>query len=378
MALNGYVFETRGGAILAEFEPMKATWQWAGNPAETLDVTINLASIQDSSRAWRNLASEWNHCLAVDIGGGRYIGGPIMPHDFDDDARTLKLTARGIRVLLERQYVLPVSALTVGVVDDNNVPRASQNTVLANLDYGTIGKRLVQQLRTWPSWSDVPIVFHDDRPGKRFRTYPALDFENVDAALADLSELENGPDIRFELQKVGDAFQWEYRSGTETQPRLVGDSVFAWTLGEAAELKVKTDPTQMASVFWSVAGRADDKALVAMLYDPTLVNGGGILMHKSTGVSSNETDVLALRRWNVETARTSGKPAEFWTFRVPTNRSPAPFEYAPGDLAEIVITRDTPVAGGYLQPGEYQRRIAALSGSADSAWIDVTCGEFYG
>jgi hypothetical protein len=379
MVVAAYVFETRGGAILAEFEPEKCSWSWSGNEPETVTPIINLADVNEQNRGWGNLASEWNHSIAVDVGGGRYLGGPIMPHDFDDDAGTLTVTARGIRRMLADRNVLPVSALTTSLVDPNtSAPRGSQDTIIANYDYGTIGKKIVQQACAWPSWTDIPISYHADRIGKRVKLYSAVDLIPVDEALTELSSLENGPDIRFELNKVGDAFEWRYLSGTEQDPRLSTGSSFAWELGRASKLKVRKDPTRMGSVAWSVGGRSADKLLVEMQYDPTLPQLGGILLERTTGMNANESDILEARRWNAEELRTAARPWEFWTFSVPADESPYPAEYSPGDLVEITVTEATKVSGRYVAPGQYTRRIASLSSQGDDSRIAITCGENYG
>jgi hypothetical protein len=376
MVVNAFVFEIRGGAILAEFRPAEASWEWQGNPAETVSVTVNLANAVEAARGWSNLGSAWNHGIAVDI-GGRYLGGPILPHDFAAETGKLQLSARGLRAALAYRNVLPVSALTQPLVDAEGAPRAEMDTVITGVDYGTVGKRLLQQACEWPSWVDVPIAYHPDRPGIAVQAYPAVDMMDVDRAWENLAGLENGPDIRLELRRTGDAFGWEYRSGTATAPRLQSESVFSWEIGRTSQLKIRTNPTSMGSVSWSFGGRSQDRTLVDMLYDPYLVDMGGLLLEQSSKASSNTSTQDTLRKWNTETLRTARRPWEFWSFRVPANQSPWPFEYGPGDLVEVVITDDEPVPGGYIPAGSYIRRIASLSGEADGQYVTITCGENY-
>lgn len=376
MVVNAALFETRGGAILGEFEPRSATWSWNGVDPETVDLTIDMADPAEEIRNWRNAASPWNHCIAVDI-GGRWIGGPVLPHDFSDDDRSLKVTVRGFRILLSKRFVLPIAALTTPLTDPLGVPNSALNTVIGDVDYGTIGKKLVEQAAQWPGWTDIPIVYHADRPGNRFATYPALDFMKVDEALTNLSNLENGPDIRFELNRVGDYFQWQYRSGTALNPRLESEAVYAWEIGSASGISVQTNPMRMGSVAWSVAGRAADSALVRMRYDSSLIDFGGVLLEQTTDVSANATDPLTLDRWNTELLRTAKRPWEFWSFKVRADAAPFPYEYSPGDRVKVVITEADPAAGNYIAPGEYERRISQLSGDERGEFITITCGEVY-
>ena len=83
-----YVFETRGGAVVTELEPSEASWEVQSNTAETISPTFQLSR----TNGLRNLLTPWKHSIAVDI-RGRLFGGPIMPHDFDEDAARLKVTA---------------------------------------------------------------------------------------------------------------------------------------------------------------------------------------------------------------------------------------------------------------------------------------------
>lgn len=370
------VFETRGGALITEIDPKGVTWDAVTNEAETVKVEIDLNSATEQGRNWRSLGAPWKHSVAVEK-GGRVYGGPILPHDFDDDTAVLNLTARGIRVLLSRRSVLPVAALTQSLILPTGLPDTTLDTTFVGFDLGTIGKKLVEQACEWPGWEDIPIVFPADRAGTRERTYPAIERKKLDDALSDLSGVANGPDFRFQLERVGnDAFRWVFASGTEEHPRLESPDVLAWEVGQGSGLSVISHPSGMGSLAWSEGGRSTDTALVRSLYDPTLVNHGFPLLELESDASVNTVLEETLDAWNVETLRTSTRPWEFWSFKIRADEPPFPSEYNLGDLIDVIITEDAPVAGGYLGPGTYRRRIAKLSGDL-SEWITVTCGENY-
>lgn len=371
------IFETRGGAIINEIDPSDLSWSAVANEAETVKVEIDLISSAESDRNWKSLAAPWKHSVAVEV-GGRVYGGPILPHDFDDDGATLNFTARGFRVMLAKRNILPLAALTQSLILDDGLPDTSLDTVLTGFDLGTIGKKLVQQACTWPGWTDIPIAFPADRLGTRERTYPAVERKKVDAALSDLSGVENGPDFRFQLERVdADSFRWVFESGTEMQPRLQSPDVFAWEVGQGSGLAVDTDPSRMGSLAWSEGGRADDTTIIRSLYDPTLIDHGFPLLEIETDASSNTVEESTLDAWNAETLRTAGKPWEFWSFKIRADRAPLPGEYNLGDLSDVTITKDATIAGGYVGPGTYPRRMVGFSGDL-SEWITVTCGEVYG
>lgn len=372
-----FLFETRGGAELGEFSHAQLSWQVQGNTPETINTTIDLNDEVEAARDWANAATPWKHSIAVDV-GGRWYGGPILPHDFNGDDGSLKLTARGGLFMTGWWSVLPATALTQSLVGSDGLPDTSLDTIFSGFDLGTIGSKVLQQARSWPGRNDIPITFHADRAGTRTRTFPAVERKKVDRVLADLSGVENGPDIRLQLVRTSpNSFGWVYESGTEAQPRLQSDTVLVWEPDQISGLTVTKDPSRMGSLSWSEGGRADDKVLIEMLYDPYLVDRGLPLLELESDASSNVTDSATLRAWNVETLRTARKPWEFWSFKVRADQSPFPFEYNWGSLVDVVVSAGTPVQGGYVAPGTHRRRIAALSGDETDEFITITCGEAY-
>jgi hypothetical protein len=373
MVVRAFVFEFRGGALLDEVEPATIQWSVTANTAETIEITVPMRA---SRRDWPNLATPWKHCLAVDV-GGRVFGGPILPHDYSDDEAALKLTARGFRIALARRSVLPVAALTTSLLLADGSPNLTLDTAISGYDYGTIGKKLCQQAFAWPGWTDVPVIFPGDRAGTRESSYAALDRKNLDGALSDLSGLENGPDIRFQLEHDGsDAFLWTYQSGSEAQPRLEGPDVHALEIVDTSALRVVTDPSRMGSLAWSQGGRTSDEARVAMMYDPLLVDAGFPMLELETRASVNTVEQDTLDQWNAETLRTASGPWAFWSFQIRADRSPFPIDYNIGDLVDITVTAGSQdYVPARREP--YRRRIVGLAGDERGDWIKVTCGEVY-
>lgn len=378
MVVSVYVFEVRGGAMLNEVFPQDVSWSAPLNDMDQISVTIDLNSTTEADRDWRNLGAEWKHAIAVDI-DGRLYGGPILPHSLDDDSASLTLQVRGIRALLATRFILPPSALTAeGLTLPNGDPDPAFDTNLSGLDYGTIGKRWIQQAMLWPGWSDIPIVFHADRAGTRERNVPGVELKNLNDALSDLSGVFNGPDIRFSLRWADDAhFEWVYESGTEDQPQLRGPDVFALEVGLESSLSIETNPSQMGSVSWGVGGRADDTTLIRSMYTSRLVDLGYPLMELKSDASTNTVEGQTLDDWNAEKLRTADRPWEFWTFQVAIDGSPTIMELNVGDYVDVVISDGSEISGGYIPVGTYRRRIVKLSGDM-SDWVSVTCGEVYG
>lgn len=376
MVVRCYVFETMTGALVTEVSPSGLRWSEPANQAETVSPTFDLNTATEGSRDWRSLGAAWKHSIAIDV-NGRLLGGPIMPHNFDDAGGTLQITARGGRMLFTRRSILPVAAMPPrSLLLSSGDPDTSLDSTWTGYDLGTIAKKIGMQACTWPG-GNIPIVWHEDRPGSHERSYPAIDLKKVDSAWADLSKVENGPDIRMRLQWNGaKAFRWVFETGTQEQPRLQGQDVFAWEIGQGSGLSVQTDPTSMGSISWSRGGRADDTALVRSMYKPTLIDHGYPMLELESDASTNTVEESTLDSWNAETLRTASKPWEFWSFNIRADQSPYPHEYGPGSLINVVVTEDTRISGGYVPTGTHPRRIVGLSGS-NSDWITVTCGAVY-
>ncbi|MFZ4894631.1 hypothetical protein ACL9RL_09290 [Plantibacter sp. Mn2098] len=371
-----YVFETLTGNQVAEFTPSKASWSLATNTPDTVDVTLDLNDPATLAQDWRNLGTPWKHSIAVEE-HGRFIGGPIMPYDWDEDKADLKLTARGPKVILDRNLVLPVSAVTGSLVGADGLPNPAYDTNLSGTDYGTFGKKLVLQAMQWPGLG-LPIVFHDDRPDSYVKNYTGIALKTVGAALDDLCGLDGGPDIRFQLTRNGpDGFQWVYESGTRAQPRLQGQIAHTWELNAdeatGSGLSVGSDPTGMASISWATAGRSDDRVLLSRVIDTRLIDSGYPLLQVVDSSHSSISEQPSLDSVATENLRTAGRPAEFWSFKARLAASPFLNEYNTGDLITIVVQNSK-----YQSVGQFTRRIAAISGDEKGMWAKITCGEVYG
>lgn len=371
-----FVFDTLTGTELTDFTAKAdSTWSVRANEAEDVQVTIPLTDPRMRALDWQNLAAEWKSSIAVEE-HGRFYGGPIQPHTYDGDKDELKLTAKGLWKYFDHRKVLPPAAEFTSLVLPSGLPDPSLDTNLSGLDYGTIAKRIVQQACAWPG-ANLPIVYQDDRAGTRIRNYPAVDLKEVGTVLAQLTEVINGPDIRFQLRRRDAThFEWFMETGTETQPRLQSPIVQTWDLGAEAlastNLSVTSDPSEMADVSWAAGGRNDDRVLMAMARSTKLRDAGYPLLELADTSHSDVVLQATLDDYAAEGLRTGYLPAKFWTFKVRADRKPYLADYSVGDLVDVTVARS-----GYLKPRPYRRRIAALSGDAKGDWITITTGAIY-
>lgn len=369
------VFETLTGRVLAEFTPQTGKWTERLNEPETVDVTIALSDPEEASREWRSLATPWKHSLAVEE-SGRLFGGPIQPHDYDDDGAVLKLTARGIRSYFSRRTVLPPAALFTALVRADGSPEDALDTRIRDVDLGTIGKKLVQQACAWEG-AGLPIEFEPDRPGSRERTYVAIDLKTVGESLNQLSGVAGGPDFSFTLRWKNDtSLEWIMRSGTETAPKLSSPEPLVWDLSAentgGVGLSVKTDPSKLGSLAWVTGGRSDDRILISRGFDRDRVDDGTPLLELVDTSHTSVSDQATLDGWARALLQTGSRPAEFRSFRASLVTPPWLSEYRVGDYCELVVGE-----GPYTPASVYTHRILELSGNDAGDWVDVTLGEVF-
>lgn len=367
-----FIFETLTGKRLRWLDPKEGSWSAGANQAEEVRVKLDLGGPDARALDWANFLVHDKHSIGVEV-HGRHFGGPIMPADYDADSRTLDVTAKGIWSYFNDRTIKPVSALGQPLVTAGNPPQAvtAYDTTITNVDYGTIAKKLVQQACSWPG-SNLPIAYQDDRASDTaiIRTYRALDHKKVGEALTDLTELDGGPDIRFQLRPSGKTtYEWLLETGSQYVPDLTGDRVWSWVVSpDSASTKgltVKRDPTSIASVGWATAGRSDDSLLSASSYDPTLVNLG-FPLREAVDTSHTSVSVQSTLQ-SYSDALLRSRESEYWTLKVRGDAPPYLADYNVGDLAWISV-RDDP----FIADGRYMRRISALSGDMSDEWIEIT------
>lgn len=370
-----FIFETLTGTQLQQFDPQSGSCSVRVNEAEEIEVTVPLTDPDLAALDWRSLASPWKASIAVEE-HGRFYGGPILPHDFNSDSYELKLTARGIWTYFDHRFILPPAARTTPLVNAAGLPNTSLDTNISGFDLGTIAKKLVQQACAWPG-ANLPIVYQADRSGFRSRKYSALDVKTVGSGLTDITNVNNGPDIRFQLRRRDSLhFEWLMETGTEAQPRLQSSTIPQWDLAadqsSGSGLDVTTDPSRMADVSWATGGRNTDRTFVSLRQNTRLRDAGYPLLETLDSTHSEVEVQSTLDDYASEALRTAYVPAQFWSFKARVEAAPFLSEYAPGDPCFIHI-EDNP----YLQDGTYTRRIAALSFDEQGEWITITLGEVY-
>ncbi|KQR97699.1 MAG: hypothetical protein J0I33_07795 [Microbacterium ginsengisoli] len=389
--LRWFIADLRTGRQLIDIQVMaESTWSRSLNAPEKLTAVLDMQDPATIALRPRQTIRPGRSVLAVAVGDVILAAGPVWAHDYDRDQKTLRVTAVGLWSYFDHRYLLPLAAATADVatfiVSDpasagKTMPNAALATNLSNLEYGTIAKRWVQQAQAWTG-GNVPVVFEADRAGGRERNADAVDFKNIGTLLTQLTQLEDGPDIRFKPQFAADRLgvQFLLQTGTDANPLITGTAVHQWTVGVpgsgVSALKVGVDATTLASVAWASAGRSVDSVLVSRSTDPTLTDLGFPLFESLD--TSHSTVVIqdTLDGYSGEATTFGRAPLETWTFTVEAARQPLLGAYWEGDWCDITIPAYDPDQGHgdpyVFEQSTPRRRIVAFDGNAKGLTVNVT------
>lgn len=305
--------------------------------------------------------------------------GIIAERSWDEDARTLSLSAVGVRSsFFGHTIVAPASARTdaLTVVDPANptltIINPALNTTLNGVGLGTMGKRLIEARLGWPGAPSGPFILPADEAADRTKTYEFSGFKSIDSALSDLTNLEGGPDFAFDAQRGPDGLSLVYtlRHGTEVNPRI-GTHVGSWGLGGESPitgLVVTDNGDDMGAAAWLTAGKSSGTALVTRVLNDAMI-GDGYPPLDVVDTSHNDVTIQAtLDSYGREAVAYGATPERSLSFSVRGDATPALGAYRPGDTISIDVPADHP----YLVEG-FDVRITSIEGNETGLSVKIGC-----
>lgn len=389
--LRWFIADLRTGRQFLDIPVMaNSSWSRSLNSAENITAVLDMQDPATIALRPRQSMTPGRTILAVAAGDQILAAGPIWAHGYDRDRKTLTLTALGFWSYFDHRYLLPLVAATVDVgafivPDPSAAGKTVANTALAtnlqNLEYGTIAKRWVQQAQEWTG-GHVPIVFEDDRPGTHERNHDAVDFKNIGTLLTQMSQLEDGPDIRFQARFTADRLGVEalLQTGTDAAPMLAGSAVHSWMVGMPGStisgLQVGSDATHLAGVAWGSAGRSVDSVLVSRATDTTLTDLGFPLFETLDTSHSTVARQSTLDGYTLEAVTLGRSALETWTFVAEATKQPFLGAFWEGDWCDITLPAYDPKLGvgdPYMfEAGTFRRRITAFSSDAKGKTVNIS------
>jgi hypothetical protein len=381
VTLDLYAFQMSDGRKLVPLPTSKAGWTLTTNADESVTCTI---PAKDPAvrrlEIWVNTELARNG-LYAEVDGEPIAGGPIWKRRYSAKAGTIALTAGGPRSYWNKRILLPPTAASRPLVNaTTGDPDASLDTVLDGLSYGTIAKRYIQLAQLWPNGS-IPMSLPPDVTGTKKREVKAIDLKSVGKLITDLSNVDGGPDFAFRIRRSSDGLgvYWEMQHGSDTVPRL-GSTDAAntkWTVGAprsgAFDLEIEEDGSGLASRAWFTGGGSADKVVVAKAYRPELIDLGYPLLETADTGHSDVTEQATANDYAAKAAELGQYAASFWSMSVRAREkgSPRLGDYWLGDMATITVDKSEPV----IPAGDYERRIAAISGDEKDSAYSITFAE---
>jgi hypothetical protein len=364
----GLVDFVSGGPIIDLPVKKGATWSAQLGRPDSVECSVNMREAAARSLDLRAASAPNKTVLLARTDEDVIVAWGIIGdggREWDEDKKEVSLSATGIEdSWLGRNPVAPAAVLTAPLttkdVDGYKIPNPALDTTVSNVSHGTIGKRLVQQLASWPGAPSI-FDFPPDEVGTRTQTYSFASLKSVGDALSDLTEQEGGPDFAFTAYRAGLGIRYLMRHGSEEEPRL-GSHLGYWSIGGNSPitgLKITDSVAGGSFLGLMSSGKQSSDVLMSRVIENARLADGfpplTIVDTSRSGVSIQET----LDGYNRANVADGARTIQDMFLTVRADASPALGSYRPGDT----VTLDVPADHLWLPPGEsITLRIMSMSG----------------
>jgi len=359
------------------------SWSEVLNDAGDIACTVSLKDPVIQRLGLFQSASVGKAFLAAISGSTVLNAGPIWFHDFNDDDKQLTLTASGMWSYFDHRALLPVLAgrnptdattdtrYSFPVTDPNATGYPWPSDTSASLH--DIARGLVAQAQTWTN-GNVPVILPSTVAGSPAeRWYKGADLAFVGERLAQLTQVEGGPDIMFPPQLTSglQGVQWAKRIGTPTEPRLFSPQRQKFQVGVAkssvSKLRVKIDGTGLAAQSFASGGRTNDTTLITVSTDPALGNAGYALLDAVDSSHSTVSNATTLQAYSDEVVMQGETPSMVFAFDHNLTKQPFLEGFNAGDFADVRVRKNS-----YLPDDTYGMRIMSRSGDEQGRKVSLT------
>ena len=384
-----FLCNTVTGKITAYVPVSELSWGQRLNDSGSVSATLPVGAEELRNVDLRLGAQVLSQSLGVVYNGTILECGPIWSQEYDAEAETLKLNASGLWSILNARKALPGTAPGTALAPAvEHAVNPSTATLALRGSLGDIARELVRVAIqdnpfTRPDGlgaGHLNIVLPPVQGGTRTRNYFGYDLGWVGERLADLTGVQNGPDIRFRPRfSPADAtvVEWVMEVGTEAAPLLVQDGPdWLWDTAVAesgvVKLGVTRDAASLASRAWVPGNGQEAERQIVWATDPTLAAYG----FPWTEIDDSAKDVESpseLQGYADRLLAESGAPWDEWSLEVRADAAPRLGDYLPGDWARINVGPGHPM----IEPGVYRVRVMAVDGN-DSAAVKLTVAPMQG
>ncbi|CCQ44308.1 hypothetical protein ARTSIC4J27_232 [Pseudarthrobacter siccitolerans] len=376
-----FLCNTVTGKVTAYIPASKVSWGQRLNGAGPVQATLKVTAEELRNVDLRMATMVLRQSLGVAYNGQILECGPIWQQDYVADKEDLALTASGLWSIFDVRKAL--QGLAPGPSRDAEdfwarhrpewIAPAWSHIQIKNKSLGSIARELVRisiqdNPFTRPDGTNagaLNIILPPDVPGTHERNYMGYDLGWIGERLRQLTNVQNGPDIRFRPRFKEDdptTVEWVLETGSEEQPLLLQngpDWIWDTAVSESGvvKLSVKRDAQGMAARAFVPGNGQERNMLLSWSTDTTLVDAG--FPWTETDVASKTTeDSVDLNSIADRLLADSLAPWDEWSLQVRADQNPMLGEYLPGDWAQINVGLGHPM----IEAGIYRVRIMAVDG----------------
>lgn len=350
-----WAVDSNSGAKQQRLSPSSGSWRrvinGAGSGTHSFQLRARPKTISlDSWRTmWQDWTRPWARTLVVCWDDTPVYAGVIIGSVWDRKKGVLTVSHEEIRTIFSRRHAYGVDQYETGTL-----------TVTGRSFVGAVRAIVLACAGPKSARWQLPIVYPADSAGSYSNTWHNYSFVLGEKMLADIQNLENGPDIDFHPQwSSSGALEWVLRVGN---PRLTGGT-FEWAADAAKTgltgVTVTRDAkNQLTGVLTIGEGSEAD-----IKWGRAPESGGSVIPYLDT--SRPYTDIGDVAKLN------SFAQAELATFREPTvqyaasvlaSEYPGVLSLVPGSTLRVGFSADE-----FVDSGVKVMRLLGLSGDLSSS-----------
>lgn len=361
-----FTCNTKTGKITADLPVAGQDWGLRLNDAGSLSIDLRPDAEELAGINVRSVTLPLYQSLGIAYNGRILECGPIWTRELDDGKLTIE--AAGIWSILDKRKLLKGSVLADGA-------NVTGSVVSLSGSLGDIAREIVRISIQDNPHGALNIVLPDViEGGSNVRNYQGYDLAWLGDRLRELTEVQNGPDIRFRPRfspSDPSTVEWVMEYGSTAQPLLQQTGAdWVWD-GSVAESGVvgfghKQDAIDLASKAWTPGSGQERSMKLASRTNFDLVDRG----YPWTEIDQSAKDVedqATLQRYADRLSEDAAFPWDTFEVKVRADQEPLLGTYRPGDWARIIVPENHPT----LDPGPVRVRIMAVDGD-DSNTVSLT------
>lgn len=349
------------GEITCDLPTSTMGWGMRLNGPGTIDASVKALAEELKNKDLRNVTAAKKQYLAVSYGNSILEAGPIWKRNNKNTNGELKLGAEGIWSMLDKVKALNWQQINSGV----QVQRSSLD--FTGLSLGSIARELVRlSVFGNPLNPGLPIVLPDLlEAGGHERHYKGYELPYLGDLLRKLTQVEAGPDIRFQPRFSADPtrIEWVMTHGSAASPLLYQagpDWIWDGTVEESgvSDITTSEDASGMADRVWQPGTGSELEMKLATANDYSLITTAGYPWTEGDAASKDVEDQGILQGHANAAMAAARRPVETWDVSVRADTSPGLGSYLPGDFAQIHVPEHNPM----IEAGVRRVRIMAVDG----------------